>query len=315
MAGGRATEPLPHPRAALAWVRESQPPPSTAQVATSAGSSAAIAPQLDLVLTADPRGHTYLSRQRVGYPFHLGRSLYVPGDPPGMPTLYVQSCSGGIFEEDRLAWRVVASEGARAHLTNAASTIVHTMEAGHAVQQVELEAHAGTYLEYLPDPMILFRDARVTSSVRLRAHSQAVALVSDALVTHDPLGAGQAFDWISAQIRVEDLHGTLLACDRFRLTGTALSQAVPGVTNAFRCLGGFVALCPGSTVPDLVDALRAALPATEEVYAGASRLPSDRGVWVRVLGRDAADLRWALRSAWYAARRVLVGAEPTPRRK
>jgi len=271
--------------------------------------------QVDLVLAADQHGRTYLSRQRSGYPFHVGRTLSTPDDPPGMPTLYVQSCSGGIFENDRLSWRIVAGEGTKAHLTSAAATIVHGMPAGCAAQEVELEARAGSYLEYLPDPLILFRGARLASRVRVRADPQAVVLVCDGLVSHDPFGAEQAFEWVDAQIRVEDLTGALLVLDRLHLTGDTLSRSVPGVTGAFRCLGGFLTLCGGPEVPTLLSALRAALSAHTDIYAGASRLPFDRGAWVRVLAPDAAALRGALRSAWYAARRVLVGSEPRPRRK
>ncbi len=56
----------------------------------------------------DPTGNTYISRQRVGYPFHLGRALTSPGDPAGMPTIYLQSCAGGMFDGDDLRLRIAA---------------------------------------------------------------------------------------------------------------------------------------------------------------------------------------------------------------
>src|SRR5215470_13883408 len=95
----------------------------------------ALAPHVDLGFSADRAGRTALRRQRVTYPFHVGRTWQVPGDPAGMATLYVQSCSGGLFQHDDLAWHIVASEGARAHVTTAAATIAHRMEDGHARQK------------------------------------------------------------------------------------------------------------------------------------------------------------------------------------
>jgi urease accessory protein len=273
------------------------------------------APQLDLMLTADPRGHTYLARQRVGYPFHLGRSLYVPDDPAGMPTLYVQSCSGGIFEHDRLAWRIVAGEATQAHLTTSASTIVHGMQGGSAVQDVVVEAQAGCLLEYLPDPLVLFPGACLESRLLLRVHPEATVLACESLVPHDPHGAGNRFDWVHAELTVEDLAGKLIARDRYRLTGAALASATPGLTGRFPCQGGFLVLCRGARLPGLIDALRCASLADDDVYVGASRLPYGRGAWLRVLAHDAAVLREALCSAWYAARRALVGTDPVPRRK
>ena len=122
--------------------------------------------QAELEFACDAGGATYLHRQRVGYPFHVGRSLKMAGDPAGMPTLYLQSCSGGIFEGDELRLRIAAGEGAAAHVATAASTVVHSMVGRSASQQVEIHAQTGSLLEYLPDPAILFPHAKLASGVR-----------------------------------------------------------------------------------------------------------------------------------------------------
>jgi urease accessory protein len=279
-----------------------------------ADAAAAAAPQVQLTFGTDAGERTYLERQSVRYPFHLGRGLQVPGDPPGMPTFYVQSCSGGIFEHDLLAWQVVAKVRSRVHLTSAAATVVHAMSAGAARHDVTLAAHAGAFVEYLPDPLILFRAARLESRLTIRAHESATVLACEGLVAHDPQGAGEPFDWFDAQLRIEDPSGSLLARDRYRLGGEMLRRGLPGVTGALRCQGSFVAVTR-ARVGELVAALREALPADAGCYAGATRLPAGCGAWVRVLARDAAGLRLALQHAWYAARRILLGTEPRPRRK
>jgi urease accessory protein len=271
--------------------------------------------QVEVRLAADPQGRTFVAHQRVTYPFHLGRSLFVPEDPPGMPTLYIQSCSGGIFEDDALSWQVVAGERTQAHVTSSASTIVHGMQGGEAAHDVCIEALAGSFLEYLPDPLILFPRARLHSRLRVRLHPQATVLACDSLVPHDPGGAGQHFDWISAELRVEDFQGNLLARDRYRLGGDTLSRRLPGVTGRFPCQGGFIALSRSVPAAELVASLRAAMPESDEVYAGVTRLPGDCGAWMRALARDAGALREGLRRAWYSARKSLLGAEPKPRRK
>lgn len=273
------------------------------------------APQVDLRLTVGPAGNTFLSRQRAAYPFHLGRSLSVPGDPPGMATLYVQSCSGGIFEHDRLGWRVVAETGSRTHLTSSAATIVHAMADGAAAQDVAIEAHAGALVEYLPDPLILFSDARLSSRVCIAAHPEATVFAADAFVPHDPGGGERPFGWIDAETRMTDLHGTLLARDRYRLNGAHFADRIPGISGTFRCQGSFVALTRQMSAARLAAALRERVQASSDAYASASTLPRDCGAWVRVLAADAAALREALRLAWYAARSSIFGAEPAPRRK
>ncbi len=142
--------------------------------------------QADIEFARDPGGVTGVCRQRVGYPFHVGRALRMPGDPAGMPTVYLQSCSGGIFQRDDLRMRIIAGAGASAHVTSAASTVVHGMESAGARQIVELDAAAGALLEYLPDPMILFPRARLHNGVQVRLDAQASVILGDALILHDP---------------------------------------------------------------------------------------------------------------------------------
>jgi urease accessory protein len=279
------------------------------------GSAGVVAPQLDLAFLAGASGRTTLRRRHVTYPFHVGRSWPVPGDPEGMITLYVQSCSGGVFQHDDLAWRIVAREGARAHITTAAATIVHQMDSGHARQTVLLEAEKDSLLEYLPDSLILFRGARLASELTLRVHPQAVVMAWDAIVPHDPSGGGGAFDWIASDLRVQAADGSTLARDRYRLEGGVLSRRTPGVTGPYKYQGTFVVVQRQLPQRTLVDALRAAMPAGEELYAGASTLPGECGAWLRVLAGDTASLRDALERAWYSARKLITGAEPRPRRK
>jgi urease accessory protein len=273
------------------------------------------APQVDLAFEVDADGRTLLRRQRAAYPFHVGRCWHVPGDPEGMLTLYVQSCSGGVFQRDVLGARLTAKPGAATHVTTSASTIVHTMEFGDAVQTVDIHADAGSLVEYLPDPLILFPRARLRNLVRVRAHPESSVMLWDAVVGHDPGGKSRWFDWLLSDLSICDADGRALARDRYRLKGEALRLSQPGAMHGYACQGSFLVLQRALPQQRMVEALRAALPSDRTVYAGATRLPADCGAWVRVLACDALGLREALKCAWYAARRALTGHEPAQRRK
>lgn len=177
--------------------------------------------QLDLSLVRDSGGRTHIGGQYVAYPFHLCRALRTLGDPPDMPTLYIQSCSGGLFEGDDLRCRFSVGPRARAHITTAAATIVHTMEGGTSTFSVEIEAAAGAYLEYLPDPLILFPGASLTNSVRIRLAEGATVLAWDSFLAHDPKARGAVFRGLTSEL-------TLVASSRPVLrTGRGLSQRRP----------------------------------------------------------------------------------------
>jgi urease accessory protein len=270
--------------------------------------------QASIEFARDPDGNTFVSRQRVGYPFHLGRSLASPGDPEGMPTLYLQSCAGGMFDGDDLGLRVVAGTGTRAHVTTGASTIVHGTESLPACQSVALEAGPAAYLEYLPDPLILFPRARLESRLRLRLHPGATAIAGDSILLHDPRGGDGLFDWLRTSTRIEDAGGRLLACDRFRVGGSALAEGLPGITGRYAAQGSLFVATRERPGASLVQAMRESI-GCEGTYGGAGLLPNQAGAWARILAVDAAALRAAMFAAWAAARQLLWGGAPAPRRK
>lgn len=271
--------------------------------------------RLELTFARDPSGRTYLRRQYASYPYHVCRPLGFGGDPQGMATIYLQSSAGGIFRDDRLREHIVAEEGAAAHVTTQASTIVHSMDRGHARQEVLIEAAAGSFIEVLPDPFILFPQSRFASWVRIRAHETATVVVTDSFICHDPGAAGAMFDRFEADLRVENPKGSLLMLDRFLATGAIVADQRPGITGGFAAQGGLFVIQRQGAASALLDALRHATADVAHVYVGASEMPNGCGAWLRVMAADAIALRAAMTSAWQAVRQTLTGQTPAPRRK
>lgn len=269
----------------------------------------------ELVFARNPAGRTYIRRQFVSYPYHVCRPLSFGGDPEGMATLYLQSCAGGIYRDDRLRERIVAEEGSAAHVTTQAATIVHGMDRGTARQDVLVEAAADALLEVMPESFILFPQARFASSVRVRAHETATVILADSISAHDPAGAGAAFDWFLGDVIVEDPQGAILARDRFRVSGAAIAGAEPGVNGTFATQGSLFVIHRRHDAAKLVDALRTATAAVDRIYAGASELPNDCGAWLRIMAADAVGLRSTMTAAWQSVRCLLTGRVPEPRRK
>jgi urease accessory protein len=269
--------------------------------------------QAEIEFECGPGGRTYVSRSRVGYPFHVGGTLDFPGDPPGMASLYLQSCSGGVFEDERLGMRIHAAARTQAHVSTGASTIVHAMPRGHATQSVHLAVEDGALLEYLPEPGILFPGAKLLSSVLIDVDPGAVLIASEMFLFHDPAGTGRRSAYLQSGTAIRS-RGVLLARDRLRLDEAALVPR-PGVLGNWQAQGTLFFASPGSSGGDLIAIARAALAAVEGIYAGASRLPNECGVWARILAPDAVALRTAMHACWSAMRERLTGLRPAARRK
>lgn len=285
---------------------------------SSAGLPSAVASdpfRAEMLFACAPSGETYLRRQYAAYPFHFCRPFYLPDDPTGMATLYMQSCSGGIFQDDDLRIDVLAEEGACAHVTSQASTIVHSMERGEAVQTASLDVRAGAFLEYLPDPLILFPRSRLSAKLHIRLHETATVIACDSFLLHDPAGGSAVFDRLVNETVVETSTGSVLALDRFEIGGDRIVGGLPGVTGKFRAHGTMLVLNRERPAAALVEAVRQGLEGTFGIYAGVSALPGEAGAWIRFLAEDGIALRAGFQRGWSAARRILTGQAPRARRK
>jgi urease accessory protein len=269
----------------------------------------------ELVFARDPAGRTYVRRQHVPYPFHICRPLYVEHDPPGMATLYVQSCSAGLLQHDDLRTSITVEADAQVHYTTATPTIVHSMEDGRAKQEIRIEAHPGSLAEYLPEPLILFPQSRLRSALHVSAHEGASVLVGESFLLHDYSGRDGVFDWFESDLEIQRSGGAVLARDRFRLAGNLFRERRPGVNGEFVAHGSVAVLTGTQSAEVVIDAIRDALTSSPDVYAGVSALRDGCGVWTRLLAPNALALRGAMAAAWVAARKELTGLTPAPRRK
>jgi len=264
-------------------------------------------PQLALHFEHDLAGRTFLARQFVTYPFFLTQLFYLDDTFPGMPSLILQSVSGGLYQDERLAVSVTAAAGAQVHCTTQSATVVHSMaEHRHASQVVTISAAEDALVEYLPGPMILFPHANLRTTLDIVIDPSATVIVGDAFLVHDPVAQNRRFGSLLSETSVRRLDGQLLCRDRLQITGDERTLRAPGVLHHFQVQGTVWVLSSSSTM-ELLKELRAALNGVTGLYAGASTLPNHAGVWARFLATDTLVLNRGFHAVWSAIRRVLTG--------
>jgi urease accessory protein len=290
-------------------------PPDGSGTAEGETSRGLVSGRLELAFAVGGDGRTYVRRQYAGYPFHVCRALYQDPEHPGLATLYVQSCSGGIYENDRLDLTFANGASAEAHVSTQSATVVHSMTSGSAAQRARIECEAGSYLEYLPDAQILFPGSRFRSEVAIRLSGNALAVVADSFLVHDPEGQGGVFSAYFSEIVVENEAGTSLAVDRLRIDGAAFAESCPGLSGCYAAQGTMIVAGFDLPAKTVVAELRRISLDRQIAVLGFSQLPNNAGLLVRVLAADGAALKLALYRAWCAARRALKGSCPQERRK
>ena len=101
---------------------------------------------------------TILQRQYATVPAQIIRPFYAPDDARAY--VYLLTPTGGMLGGDRLDIHIVLDAGAQVCLTTASATKVHPSTDLPAEQSVVIDLGPGSSLEYLPEPTILFREAR-----------------------------------------------------------------------------------------------------------------------------------------------------------
>lgn len=253
---------------------------------------------------------TYLQRQFTPYPFHITRPFSIPEDPDGMVTLYLQSCSGGLYGDDDLSLKVELCDGAHAHVTTQASTVVHAARGGVSRLHTDLSVGNGAFLEYCPDPSILMPSAVLHTTVRATLTEDGYLFATDACLTHDPNSADTCFGEIFSDISLEDSDGRPILTDRQLVSGPNWGRRM----GQFKCFGSAI-VRPNARFPETQLSLQEALNQVPEVYGGVNAFTDRRVILVRFLAPDGVALTKMLNALWIAARTSQVGRAPTKRRK
>ncbi|WP_241898906.1 MULTISPECIES: urease accessory protein UreD [unclassified Erwinia] len=249
-------------------------------------------------------------------PFLVQRPLYWDEARPDMPCLFLITTSGGILQGDRLALDVDMQPGACAHITTQSATKIQSMTHNYAAQIQQITLRENSYLEVLPEPLILHNNARFISSTQLFCHPSATLLYSEVLMCgrkYHPADGGFKFDIYSARTEAEDLSGNALFSEHYLLEPKRQSLNGAGIMADFHVSGNVILLTPEHHHQAILTRLHPCYDATAGIAYGASLLPNQCGLVFKVLGNETRQVKSAILLFWQIAREIITGSKvPTP---
>ncbi len=267
--------------------------------------------RLSLEFAKDRDGKTYLENQFASYPFHICRTQYMENDPPGMANIYIQSASGGIYENESLITDVTANSGSYSHVTTQASTIVHGMPNGAARQVVNIIATGNAYTEYVSDPLILFPKSKLGTEINVFADESSTAIIADAFLLHFLDGKEQPFDQLNSYLNIYSEQDELLAKDVYLVKPTNFLRE----NYQYISMGTISIIHRSETIQPLLKLLQQVMHSNSEIYGGATLLPNKCGIIVKFLAPDGDSLKKTILKTWIQIRELIVGITPNIRRK
>jgi urease accessory protein len=267
---------------------------------------------LELGFCRGPDGRSSLRFRRQRFPLRTTMPFYLDAGAPDMAFVYVQNPTGGVFSGDRLLTRISVDDRVRVHLTSQSATKLYRMDGPEAQQELCFELASGGYIEHVPDALI----PQAGASYRQRTR---VELAPDAaFVAAETVAPGRAARGERHAYKRLDLtfsahrDGRELCAERLLFEPGRARPSRAGVLGDLDYLVSVLVIAPDADAGLLAGAIDAALAP----HGGAAgQLPSGAGALARALAADAVAAEGAMRAAWAAARRELLGLPLPERRK
>jgi urease accessory protein len=268
---------------------------------------------LRLKLERDPgTGKTVIREQYCRVPLFIQRAIYLEETLPEMAYVYIISPSGGILQGDRYSIDITLSNNALAHVTTQGATRIYKMERNYGSQIVNIKVEEGSYLEYIPDQIIPFRNSRFYQEVELTVHDNATMIYSETIVP-GRVASGEKFEYDICYIKTiaRNQSGKPRFIDIVKLDPKKVDLTVDAILGNSEVVGTIYIVTREFYVKDLLYEINEKIKVFEDegkISGGTSILPARQGIIVRVLGKTAGDVKNLIFEVVKIARNQIIGA-------
>jgi urease accessory protein len=254
-------------------------------------------------------GKTVVKEQYSKVPLFTQRALYLEESLPSMAYMYIISPSGGILQGDRYRIDITLKNNAYAHITTQGATRIYRMEKNYATQIVNVIVEDNCYFEFIPDQIIPYRDSRFYQKVSLKVHDDATMVYSE-MVVPGRVASGESFEYDICYMKAlaKNQNNILRFIDVAVLEPKKRSLNILGILDNFSVIGNMYILTKTKYVAELTMDINSILQKFSNISGGATILPHDSGVIIRILGEIAHDIRIAMYEIIKIVRRVILNA-------
>jgi|APHM01.1.fsa_nt_gi Urease accessory protein UreH len=260
---------------------------------------------VEAVFTAGNDGVTNVSHQYACPPFHLMGDLHHDEQLQDLSTLYIQNPSGGVTQGDRHKIDVKVQSGAQANVSTQSSTKVYGMEKNLASSSTEIFVNNGGYLEFMPDPTILYKKSRFFKNLKVTLERGSTLLLSD-IVVPGRLARDEFFEFDKYHSKVNITYGNnKIFANNYVLNSESIEPDRDGLMKDFRVIGTMNIISDKFDSDKLNSKVYNNVNQLNEITAASSVLPYNTGIVLKILGDTAQSVQDAINHAWNEARNIL----------
>jgi urease accessory protein len=252
---------------------------------------------------------TVVKEQYSKVPLFTQRALYLEESIPSMAYMYIISPSGGILQGDRYRMDITLRNNACAHITTQGATRIYRMEKNYATQIVNIIVDDGCYFEFIPDQIIPYRNSRFYQTVNLSIHDNATMMYAEMIVP-GRVASGESFEYDICYMKVlaKNQNNALRFIDVAVLEPKKRSLNILGILGKFSVVGNMYILTNTKYVAELMTEINSILQNFSNISGGATVLPRDSGILIRILGEVAQDIRVAMYEIIRITRKIILNA-------
>jgi urease accessory protein len=125
------------------------------------------------------KGQTILRESYSHAPLQVMRPIV---DGCGGLQIYMLSPTGGVVQGDNYDIKIVLDAGTQALITTIAANKVYRMPDGLARQTIRITVKRGALLEFVPDALILFKDAELEQDIQITLEDGAMCIFQDSVM-------------------------------------------------------------------------------------------------------------------------------------
>ena len=262
---------------------------------------------LELQLQCNSEGKTIVTHQYETHPLLISSPFRLEGETSNdrRAYLYLRNNSPGLFAGDELNISLNLQEKTKLYLTEQSATKVHptTMPGVKAKVNYQWTIAKDAMVEFVPEPVILYRDSALQQTTQVKMHPTACFFGSD-LILPGRLARGESyqFHFYDYCLEVYSDTGELWFKDRMYLTGKDNPFSDSALFASFPIWGNAIAIMPQIEVNLLKNTIDRLLDNNSyDLVAATSVLPYNKGVLIKVLS----DRTQSIKMYWHSVLNAL----------
>ena len=243
---------------------------------------------LKLTLESDSqRNKTIITEQLSRVPLYVQKALYYDETIPSMAHVFVLSPSGGVLQGDRYRTDIELKNGAISHITTQGATRIYKMNSNYATQMINLHVGKNCYLEFLPEQLIPYKNSRYYQKATFKIDDSATLVYSETIVP-GRVAMGELFDYDVCCLK------TLCYDDKqeMKFHDNCILEPKKQTMNSLGIFGNKTAhsmmyvVTKQECIEELYETINQLFKDNDEIIGGASILPNNSGLSVRVLSNS-----------------------------